>query len=198
MVTQQMDISCIQRCITGSVLWFPAPTEHEKQTAFNLGAHCIQLDLENAQAFVVDAEDPQPLALWHAVLTGGVVLSKGFFSRPRHRGYCLAYTAAMQQSNVVFMARAFQEKNPSLARALKRLSQENWCKWTICDGSLEEALATCKKLVCLCRDENEKELKGGRREVLTLGDFLKKLQKNIAIAQSPATGRQSSEVETQS
>lgn len=158
MVTQQMDISCIQRCITGSVLWFPAPTEHEKQTAFNLGAHCIQLDLENAQVFVVDAEDPQPLALWHAVLTGGVVLSKGFFSRPRHRGYCLAYTAAMQRSNVVFMARAFQEKNPSLARALKRLSQENWCKWTICDGSLEEALATCKKLICLCRDENKKRI----------------------------------------
>jgi hypothetical protein len=113
--------------------------------------------LENAQVFVVDAEDPQPLALWHAVLTGGVVLSKGFFSRPRHRGYCLAYTAAMQQSNVVFMARAFQEKNPSLARALKRLNQENWCKWKICDGSLEEALATCKKLICLCRDENEKK-----------------------------------------
>ena len=34
-----------------------------KNKAFNLGAHCIQLDLENAQVFVVDAEDPQPKCL---------------------------------------------------------------------------------------------------------------------------------------
>lgn len=178
MVSRIQSISAVQNHIQGSILWFPSATTIQRQQAINLGAHAVQTSLENANVFVVDSSNPPPRAMWHAVLTGGIVISENFFSKSERSGFCLVYSAAVKIRLALVLTPAFRAKNPELTQCLEELNMKMlFSKWEIYDG-IEEARARSQPIICLCRDEEEKKtMKAPKINCLTAKDFLVKLQK---------------------
>lgn len=178
MVSKIQSISAVQNHIRGSILWFPSATAIQRQQAINFGSHAVQTSLENAHVFVVDSSNPQPRAMWHAVLTGGVVISENFFSKSERSGFCLVYSAAVKTRLALVLTHGFRAKNQKLTQCFEDLTTKMlFSKWEIYD-STEDARARSQPIICLCRDEEEKKTrKAPKINCLTAKDFLVKLQK---------------------
>ena len=175
MVTKPIEYRLIGSYLQGAVLWFPQANLLERQVALNFGAHVLTDSLENASVFVVTDDTPEPRAQWYAVLTGGTLLSRSFFSQKA--GFCVMYKAAIQEPEVLYLSEKFQSKHPPLAAALTHLSGQITSKWKVIRGSLDEARACSKKFVCLCKDsEDKKTHKKNGLQVHTAASFLRKIQ----------------------
>lgn len=58
-------------------MWLESPNGDQIQKLVAWGANSVSSDLEESTVYLVSNSDPQPRALWHAVLKGGVVMSEG-------------------------------------------------------------------------------------------------------------------------
>lgn len=65
------------RGISGQNVWLESPNGDQIQKLVAWGANSVSSDLEESTVYLVSNSDPQPRALWHAVLKGGVVMSEG-------------------------------------------------------------------------------------------------------------------------
>ena len=176
MVTKPVDYSQIGSHLQGAILWFPQASLLERQVALNFGAHVLTDSLDAASVFVVTDDAPEPRAQWYAVLTGGTLLSRSFFSQ--QAGFCVMYKAAIQEPEVLYLSEKFQRKHPPLATALTNLSGQVTSKWKVIGGTLDEARASSKKLVCLCKDSSDRKVhKKNGVQVHTAASFLHKIQK---------------------
>ena len=81
-----------------------------------LGAK-YESSLLRADAFVVpDVTDPAEETLWHAFLSGGLLLSPQAFSHGE--GPAVKYCCAVSIRRTVYISSGFQEENPDLCAAI--------------------------------------------------------------------------------
>ena len=67
----------LSKKIDGQNIWLGKPNSDQIQKLVAWGANSVSSDLEKSTVFLVNNSEPQPRALWHAVLKGGVVMNEG-------------------------------------------------------------------------------------------------------------------------
>ena len=63
--------------VNGQNIWLEKPNSDQIQKLVAWGANSVSSDLEKSAVFLVNNSEPQPRALWHAVLKGGAVVNQG-------------------------------------------------------------------------------------------------------------------------
>ena len=63
--------------VNGQNIWLEKPNSDQIQKLVAWGANSVSSDLEKSTVFLVNNSEPQPRALGHAVLKGGVVMNEG-------------------------------------------------------------------------------------------------------------------------
>ena len=94
-----------------------------------LGAK-YESSLLRADAFVVpDVTDPAEETLWHAFLSGGLLLSPQAFSHGE--GPAVKYCCAVSIRRTVYISSGFQEENPHLCAAITGRMQQLCNMWKL-------------------------------------------------------------------
>jgi hypothetical protein len=63
--------------VNGQNIWLEKPNSDQIQKLVAWGANSVSPDLQKSTVFSVYNSEPQPRALWQAVLKGGVVMNEG-------------------------------------------------------------------------------------------------------------------------
>ena len=91
---------------------------------------CKISSLLRADAFVVpDVTDPAAETLWHAFLSGGLLLSPQAFSHGE--GPAVKYCCAVSTRRTVYISSGFQEENPHLCAAITGRMQQLCNMWEL-------------------------------------------------------------------
>ncbi|CAJ1400375.1 unnamed protein product [Effrenium voratum] len=93
MAQEKKDFAFFSGLVTGADVWIPQPTLQERHKLISWGAHRVSSELEGCSVFVVNHEDPEPRARWHALLKGKTLLSRAVFlaERGQARTFCVSY-----------------------------------------------------------------------------------------------------------
>ena len=106
-----------------------APSLVLDQHMDKLGAK-YESSLLRADAFVVpDVTDPAEETLWHAFLSGGLLLSPQAFSHGE--GPAVKYCCAVSIRRTVYISSGFQEENPHLCAAITGRMQQLCNMWKL-------------------------------------------------------------------
>lgn len=155
--------SLIEASLSGRVVWIDAPSSTERQILLNHGVHAVTTSLREAQVWVVTSNKPEKRALWHAMVLGGVVLSRNALSSQQAGSCILTYKAAIKKPLAFSVTEKFRAKNRELHILLKSavedVPQSQW-KFT----------AARQAHIILCSESEKSTLRKPGKKVYT-SDF---------------------------
>ena len=156
--------SLIGASLSGRVVWIDAPSSTERQILLNHGVHALTTSLREAQIWVVTSNKPEKRALWHAMVLGGVVLSRNALSSQQAGSCILTYKAAIKKPLAFSVTEKFRAKNRELHMLLKSVvedvPQSQW-KFT----------AARQAHIILCSESEKSTLRKPGKKVYTSEDF---------------------------
>ena len=187
MVTNTLDLNAIHREMQGKIVWFPGCNPFELQRTLSLGAHSVEsTSLDHASVFVV-SDTPQPRAQWHAVLRGGMLLSRGFLS-PSSSGFCMVYASALESKRILFLTENFQQKHPQVCACLTTLGGRSQ-HWQVHAGGGVPASRPGNLVTVLCEDHEKNRYKAKNTSIYSAKQFLHRLLSKFCIREKSGRWR---------
>ncbi|CAJ1453878.1 unnamed protein product [Effrenium voratum] len=171
MAQEKKDFAFFSGLVTGADVWIPQPTLQERHKLISWGAHRVSSELEGCSVFVVNHEDPEPRARWHALLKGKTLLSRAVFlaERGQARTFCVSYVPAEKRTTALHVTQSFAKRSPQVASFLGEVCESPGTKWLQCADKNAAQVVLCQLV------EVSGLKKTGRRHVCTAEGLMAKL-----------------------
>ena len=150
--------------VNGQNIWLEKPNSDQIQKLVAWGANSVSPDLQKSTVFSVYNSEPQPRALWQAVLKGGVVMNEGLLeaeSAVFSIGFC---KPAVKKKIKIHFSPELCEKKSNVQKFLQDHCNRGTNSWET------SALTSAHMVLCLESEKNTFKKKG--RTVKTDREFL--------------------------